>query len=169
MRLLLPSCPYLVHNSLNLLQDRIVAPCTDVLSGSLTSLPITRSAEAIAVLDALRENKWPKLEDLNVNTGWFPEDFNIRIAKALEGGAGSNLGRLEVLCDSVESVREVGRVLCGGACPKLRSLYVCLEQKGGDDSWEGEEVCLKELKTRLSGRGIVLDYSSTENESDEDD
>ena len=98
--------------------------------GSLTYTNLkllSRSAEAAAVLEALREDKWPKLEELKVDVECLPEGFGRNLAEILQGGAGSNLEVIEVSCDSLESLGEVVRVLREGACPKLRWLYVGLK------------------------------------------
>ena len=83
---------------------------------------------------------------------YLPEGFDSDLAEALEGGAGSNLGTLEMFCESVESVLEVGRVLSEGACPKLRYLFVGHKAAYSDLSVRG----VKEFKTVLKGRGIRL-------------
>ena len=49
---------------------------------------ITRSAEATVVLDAVRENRWPKLELLDTDTDFLPEEYSSNLAPVLEGGGG---------------------------------------------------------------------------------
>ena len=135
--------------------------------GSLTSQSTTRSAEATTVLDALRDNRWPSLEKLNAKTDCLPDGFDGNLSTVLEGGAGSNLRRIDLRCDSVESMREVGRVLRDGACPKLQSLIVYLKTAATDftDSSEDEATCIEELRTWLSERGIRVNNLKDEHPS----
>ena len=129
---------------------RIIVPCTDGVNDCLTSQSITRSAEATAVLDALRENKWPKLEELSM-PACVPEGFNSNLGTTLQRGAGSNLRCIEVSYDSLESMHDFARVLCEGACPKLQSVYL------GQITEDASSVHhIDELTTSLNGRGIKL-------------
>ena len=107
-----------------------------------------------AIFDALREEKWPKLEKLKI------EGHNIvnnecvfRLAGILEGGGGGNLRSLEVYgVPDDESVHVLGRVLHEGACPKLRSLYVHLREEGARAT--EERSCVEEVRALLRQKGI---------------
>ena len=65
-----------------------------------------------------------------------------------------------MFCGSIESVREIGRVICEGACPKLDFLFVSMKDKDPTlpSGSEGESLQLEEVSTWLSGRGIDFDY-----------
>ena len=122
-----------------------------VVSRSLTFRSITRSDEATALLDALRDNKWPKLEKLNVNSSHLPEGFVSNLANIVQGGACSSVTKIEVFCDSRERGLELGQVLLEGACPKLEMLCLALKESGASSA-----RYIDGLKSRLSGRGITL-------------
>ena len=77
-----------------------------------------------AIFNALREAKWPKLENLLIGGPNMPDEWVFQLAGILEGGAGGNLRSLRLYCPPDESLRELGRVLRDGACPKLRSLRI---------------------------------------------
>ena len=125
----------------------------DGVSGSLTYQSTTRSDEAMDVLDALRDNKWPKLEKLDVSSGeHLPEGFVSNLAEVLQKGGGSNLREIEVFCDSVERLLELGQVLLEGACPKLQILRLALRESGASSVRHH----IDELQSRLSERGIRL-------------
>ena len=86
-----------------------------------------------------------------MGVGCIPEGFTSNLAEVLEGGGGSNLGEIELFCNSVEDEREFARVLCEGACPKLYYLYVYVVARG-----DSCRRYISELRTLLSGRGIKL-------------
>ena len=88
-------------------------------------------------------------------TDLLPDGFDGNLATVLEGGAGSNLQRIDLRCDSVESMREIGRVLRDGACPKLQSLCVDLK-KDATDSLDDRDVCIEELRIWLSERRVTV-------------
>ena len=86
-------------------------------------------------------------------TSHLPNGFGSNLANVLGGGAGSNLENILACFESVESVREVGHILAKGACPKLRSLYIDVDEK------DASYTCYAtELSSWLDRRGVSLTY-----------
>ena len=109
-----------------------------------------------AIFDALRDGKWPKLEKLEIKRHKTPDEWGLRLAAILEGGAGGNLRRLALYDVPDAIVRELGRVLHEGACPKLRSLGVYVLPVGAV-TYEATD-CIKEVRALLRERGIRVNH-----------
>ena len=129
----------------------LASSCHDLCDLSMSLIYGENDEATQALLDALREGKCQKLETLDMPR--YP-DWCGELADVLEGGAGANLKDLHVSFCSVATMKELVRVLIGGACPKLRSLVVNISPF--DDSVAEQEYSLDDMKILLKERGIKV-------------
>ena len=127
--------------------NAVASSCPDLRYLGASFIINTCEQAGTAIFEALREGKWSKLEDLEIGSPDLPDEWGLPLAGILEGGAGGTLRSLTMYEGSDETVRELGRVLHEGACPKMRSLAVDVRSEGAD-IWE-ERGCIKEVRALL--------------------
>ena len=140
----------------------MASSCHDLRHLNISRLCDEYKETDTALLAALRDGQWPKLETLQILRYEADEGLLYELASVLEEGGGVNLKDLDIDCASVESMRSrLGCVLHAGACPKLKSLNVTVPDEFGfkerrEDKQEVEEMkrCLDDLNFSLRKRGI---------------
>ena len=96
-------------------------------------------------MDALRDNKWPKLSEGLANARMLHA-----VIEVLEEGAGASVIELKV-SGNVASLNELGRVLQEGACPMLTALMVVRMWPLAE-----KERCIENMRVLLRDRHIVV-------------